>query len=71
MDEMERRAGPIIWPIIKTNNTKKISYNNNLDNDRHFQRETTITLVRILSAPPVNSEGEGSHIINLAYIKNK
>ena len=34
---------PIIWPISKTNDTRKITYNYNLDNDRHYKRETTIT----------------------------
>ena len=30
-----------------------------------------VTHLRILGAPPVSSEGEGSPIINLAYFKNK
>ena len=39
----EGEGSPIIQPISKTNDTTKINYNNNLDNDRHFIRETTIT----------------------------
>ena len=39
----EGKGSPIIWPIEKTNNSTKMTYNNNLDNDRHFKRETTIT----------------------------
>ena len=37
----EGEGSPIIWPISKTNDNTKVSFNNNLDNDRHFKRETT------------------------------
>ena len=57
----EGEGSLIIGSISKTHNTTKITYNNNLDNDRHFKRETTITLESW--APPVSSEGEGSPII--------
>ena len=40
----EGEGSPITWPTSKTNYTTKISYNNKLDNDRHFKRETTISL---------------------------
>ena len=39
----EGEGSPIIWPMSKTNDSTKMTYNNNLDNDRHFKRETTIT----------------------------
>ena len=39
----EGEGSPIIWPMSKTNDTTKIAYNNNLDNDQHFKRETTFT----------------------------
>ena len=39
----EGEGSPIIWPMSKTNDTTKMTYNNNLDNDGHFKRETTIT----------------------------
>ena len=45
----------------------------NLDNDRHFKRETMRDYLhlRILGALPISSEREGSPMINLAYFKNK
>ena len=36
-------GSPIIWPTSETNDSTKMTYNYNLDNDRHFKRETTIT----------------------------
>ena len=57
----EGEGSLIIGSISKTHNTTKITYNNNLDNHRHFKRETTITLESW--ALPVSSEGEGSPII--------
>ena len=39
----EGEGSPIIWPMSKTNDTTKMAYNNNLDNDQHFKRETTFT----------------------------
>ena len=51
---LEGEGSPIIWPISKTNDTTKITYNYN------FQRESTITSE---TWAPVSSEGEGSPII--------
>ena len=48
--------------MSKTNDTTKIAYNNNLDNDQHFKRETTFTS-ESWAPPPVSSEGEAGPII--------
>ena len=39
----EEEGSPIICPNSKTNETTKITYNYNFDNDRHLKTETTIT----------------------------
>ena len=39
----EGEGSPIIWPMSKINDSTKMTYNNNLDKDRHFKRETTLT----------------------------
>ena len=57
----EGEGSPTIWPLSKANDSTKITYNNNLDNDRHFKRETTYLHLRILGAPPVSSEGNDRH----------
>ena len=37
----QNEGSPISWPISKKNDTTKRTYNYNLDNDRHFKRETS------------------------------
>ena len=36
-------GSPITWPILKTNDSTKMTYNYNLGNDGHFKRETSFT----------------------------
>ena len=43
-ESSEGEDSPITWPISKTNDSTNMTYNYNLDNDRHFKRETTVTL---------------------------
>ena len=41
--KLSGRGKPHNLAYFKTSDSKKMTYNNNLDNDRHFKRETTIT----------------------------
>ena len=37
----EGEGSSIIWPMSKTNGSTEMTYNYNLDNDRHFKRKNT------------------------------
>ena len=56
------RRSPHILAYFKTNDSTKMTYNNNLDKWPTFQKRDYHHLT-ILGAPPVSCEGEGSPII--------